>query len=168
MLRYLTHQKAAIGVTVLILTVVGLLTHLDNQAKAAAGQTAQAPPVGQVIQETENLGRQRQQIEQELLQVRQAREKMNLLLYERIKSIKRRQGLTPDQAKAFDDAYASDLARINAAEQRLNAALEQVKARQSAAQQDVQIVQSTEQATLESRVAALEQRVAALEAALRR
>jgi polyhydroxyalkanoate synthesis regulator phasin len=168
MLSNLINQKVAIGLVLLTIAGVGLLTHLDNQARAAAGQPTPAATAGQPAQDAENLARRRQQLEQELLQVQQARQKMNLLLYERIKSIKRRQGLTPDQAKAFDDAYAADLAKVNAAEKRINAALEQIKAKESSERYSAQVLHTAERASLESRVTALEQRVAALEAALRR
>ncbi len=137
---HVTRRWALIATTALIVLSAGVAILLNARAQAAAPDASGASSSGTdaaIQRRDEGLLLRRQQIEQAERQIRQDRSNMLQLMFERVKSIKRRRGLTPKQAQAFDDAYAAELARINQAEQQLEVARQELAAQEREARTGV-------------------------------
>jgi hypothetical protein len=153
-----------------VVVAAAAAVHFTGHAQAAtAAAPSPAKPTaspGQPLQPGQDLNALRQQIDLAAQEILQARAVLNQIMFERVKSIKKRQGLTPDQAKAFDDAYAVELARVNRAQEQLNAARRLLAEREQAQPRQMPAVRPTGDANILGRLEALEQRVTALEAAI--
>ncbi len=166
MFGHLTKGSILVGSTALVVVAIGALVRLDARAHAADGSALHkaSPATPTPLQPTQDLPALRRQIEQAVREVSDAKTALNQILFERIKSIKRRRGLTPAEAQAFDDAYAAELARINRLEQQLNAALKQLDAREQALPHRAPVrATGTTDAAIVKRLEALERRVEVLE-----
>ncbi len=163
-----TKQRIVFGLAAVALATVVMVAFLEARAQAAAasgGPDADSPSKStQLLQAETALQQRRKQIEQAEREIEQAKDRMLRMLFERIKSIKTRQGLTPKEAVAFDNAYAAEMARINQAQQRLNAARQELATREMVVQRAG--VAFVKEADVLARLEALERRVAALESAI--
>jgi len=134
MVHHFAKRRVFIGLVGVTAVAITAVVHLDLRAQAGTASespaAAPADPVAAAQGDEQDLRALRQQIEQSSREIRQAKSAMLQVMFERVKSIKRRRGLTPRQAQAFDDAYAEDMARIARAEEQLDAAREQLAARE--------------------------------------
>lgn len=157
------------GLAAVIIASIGTMAHLSAQVQpAASGQPSVAAPAGQ--DSPEDVRALRHRLDQATQEILQARARLNQIMFERIKSIKRRQGLTPAEANAFDDAFAAELDRVNRAQQQLDlmrlqlTAREQKLAAKTAATPAITPPPAATASILE-RLESLERRVTALEMA---
>jgi len=140
----------------LVALAVVMAARLDAQA------AAKAPKPG-TVQDSSVAARQ--QIDRLQQQINKRHRALLETMFDRIKSIKRRQGLTPDQAKAADDAIAAELAHINRAQDQLDAVRHRLAARKQPTPKKAAPPVAPPPSNLVARVEALERRVTALEMA---
>lgn len=129
-----TGRWIAVGVAVVGLAAFGTMAHLNAQVQTGGTSAgAVSGGMGTADQQSQaDIGSLRRDLDLATQQVLEARARLNQIMFERIKSIKKRQGLTPNQAKAFDAAYAVELDKVNRAQRQIDSARKRIIAREQA------------------------------------